>query len=460
MRKIFYLALIITACRCFAFAVVLESGPSQTFTLDSYIQAYVKNSPELVRQYNALRAAEIAHQNIVMGLFLPTAGASAGTTLLSNDTSGLRFDNPYDASLYVNWNIFNSGRDYMAYIKQKNALEISRMRFKNYLQDTVLAAIRVFYDLKLKERLTEVALRDLADKKDQLEMTTLLYRDGQRSYTDLLFAENNYKDSQLRLATGQADYMNTLISFNNLIGRGINAPAELIYELNAAPENISSTFEEDLKIAIAYREDINAAILRLHNSKIDEKLAVMNNLPTITAGFGYANTATDIFGNASNSQNYSVGLSLNVPIGFLWINHYNDIRISKMELVNSYMDFESLYRNIQADISRTRTSLTLDFTGMEISANNLKISEERLNITRAKYNDGAVSLLELSTAQDQYLSSQIADNTYRYNLQLSQYQYRRMLGLDIYDTSALVFDTREFADNKIKQIDRDFLNKR
>ncbi|MDR0734877.1 MAG: TolC family protein [Elusimicrobiota bacterium] len=452
-------ALIFCAGSAVAFSLTANASAPQkeTFTLDGYIRAYIKNSPAAVQDFNALKTAEINFRNRTVNLFLPSAGASAGATLLTKNES-LHFDGPYDASLYVNWNIFNSGRDYLAYKKQKNLLETSRMRFKNSLQELALSAIKTFYDLKRKESLLEVAARDLEEKLEQYEMTRLLYRDGLKTYTDFLQSENTLKNAELDMEQKTADYNSSLINFNNQIGREIMSAAKLDYEIETAPEFYQTSFDDDLQTAVANREDVNREILNFQNAKIDNKLTLMNNLPMLSAGFNLGNNTDDIFGARGNRTDYSVSLSFSVPIGFLWIDKYNDVRVSKMDLINNYMDFEKLFRNIKENIFNVRNSLKFQLTSIDISKNNLKIAQERLDIARAKYNEGNADSWELYNAQEQYLSALIRDTNLKYDYQLNIYSYKRALGLDIYDESKLVLDNKDFTDDTIKRVERGFLS--
>jgi outer membrane protein TolC len=439
-------------------ALIINDSKPASFTLDSYLKEYIVNSPDLVSDYNALKTAEINFKNNIIDLFLPSAGFSAGTELMSKNNPGLHFDNSYNSSLSVDWNIFNSGRDALAYKKAKNNLEVAQMRFKNSLQELALSAIKTFYDLKRKESLLEVSKNDLKDKQEQFEMTQLLYNDGLKSYTDFLQSENTLKNAQLNFEKSIADYNSSLISFNNKIGREIMSPARLDYEINSAPELYTTSFEEDLQTAIANREDINREILNFQNAKIDDKLKLMNNLPMLNAGFALNNSTNDIFGSRDNRTDYSVGLSLNFPIGFFWLDKYNDVRVSKMAIINEYMSFENLFRQIKENIFDVRNNLKFQFAGIEISENNLKIAKERLDITRAEYNDGNENSYSLSLAQENYLSALISDTNYKYDYQLGKYSYQRALGLDIYDADKFVSYNKDFVEGKIKQIERDFLS--
>ncbi|MDR1123762.1 MAG: TolC family protein, partial [Elusimicrobiota bacterium] len=300
--KISALSTVMVFCAVFAGALSVAAPAQQdagAFTLDGYIRAYIKNSPAVVQDSNALKTAEIAYQNQTINLFLPSSGASAGATPLTKGESP-HFDGPYDAGLYVNWNIFNSGRDYLAYIKAKNTLQTARMRFKNAMQDRVLAAINLFYKFQLQEKLLESARRDLADKREQYEFTSLLYRDGQKSYTEMLYSENNLKDSELRMARAEADFASSLMSFNNAVSRAADAPAKLDYELEETDAPQDASYDEDLQTAVKNREDINSAILRLHNAQIDRKLTLINNFPSLTADFSFNNNTRDVFGARQN----------------------------------------------------------------------------------------------------------------------------------------------------------------
>ena len=457
MRKILLSALLLVLAT-FSYSVTVKNDTDNIYTLDRYINLYLQNSPEVVNAFNDLAKAELNFKNNFIKLFLPSANFNANTVLTSKENHGFHLDNPYDASLNLNWNLFNSGKDYLAYLQYKNNLKLARLNFDNKLQDIVLNAIQTFYDLKLKESLLTVADNDLKSKKDQLETTRQLYKAGLNNYTYFLQGENNYKSAQLSAKQKQANYEKSKMTFNTAIGRAPDAEAILEDNLKELAPLYTTSYDEDLSVALLNRQDINQKILTLQNDKISKKITTLQNMPALQAGFSLSNNSQDIFGARSNHTNYSLGLSLNVPIGFVGVDNYYNIQISKLDLVNSYMGFEDTLRSIRQKVLNIRTELALQFESIKISEGNLKIAKERLEITTKKYNVGQADALDLADAQNTYLSAQINDTTYRYDYQLNQYSYKRALGLPIYDLNTFNVGN-SFTDNKIKQIDTQFLNK-
>ena len=458
MRKIFLvLALLIWAVS--GNAEIIKTDTNNKFTLDEYIRLYLQNSPEVINTFNALKKAEINFKSKFIDLFLPSANLSANTEITSKDTPGIHLDNPYDATLSLNWNLFNSWKDYLTYLQQKNTLKLARISFENTMQDIALKAIETYYDLKLKESLLLVADNDLISKKQQFDTTTSLYKAGLQNYTSYLQGDNNYKSAQLSAKQKRATYEKSRIIFNNAIGRAPEEEVVLNYNLGEMAPLFISSYEEDLHTALLNRYDINQKIITLQNENLGHKITSLRNLPSLNAGFSLGNSTSDIFGDRSKYTNYSLGLSLNVPIGFLGINNYYNIKLSEINLTDSYMNFEDLLRNIRKKVLDTRTELTLQEESIKISEGNLKIAKERLEITKKKYDIGDATALELADAQNAYLSAENSTTTYRYDYQLSQYSYKRILGLPIYDVSKLKLN-EEFVNNKIKQIDQQFLKKK
>lgn len=457
MRKILLLALLLIQAT-YAYSITVKDDTDNTYTLDRYINLYLQNSPEVINAFNEMTKAELNFKNNFIKLFLPSANFNTNTVLTSKGNTGFHLDNPYDTSLNLNWNLFNSGKDYLAYLKQKNTLKLARLNFDNKLQDIVLNAIQTFYDLKLKESLLTVADNDLKSKKDQLETTRQLYKAGLNNYTYFLQGENNYKSAQLSAKQKQANYEKSKMVFNTAIGLPPESKVILEDNIKELVPLYTTSYNDDLELALSNRQDINQKILTLQNDKISKKITTLQNMPALQAGFNLNNNSRDIFGQNSNHTNYTLGLSLNIPIGFIGIDNYYNIQISKLDLVNSYMDFEDMVRTIRQKILNIRTELALQFESIKISEGNLKIAKERLEITTKKYNVGQADALDLADAQNTYLSAQINDTTYRYDYQLNQYSYKRALGLPIYDLGT--FNIKEdFANNKIKQINKQFLDK-
>ena len=430
------------------------------YNVDSYIKLYAQNSPSLAQSWYRLEQAKLTFRNKFIDLFLPSANYSAGTELYSKQNQKLRFDNDYNGSLSVNYNLFNSFKDISAFQQQKNTLEMAQIAYDNTLQDTVLEAIQQFYNLKLQESLLSVTKNDLKQKEEQYNMTKALYRAGMKSYSTLLQSENTFKKAELNLKQRQSSYDSLKMAFNIAVNAGPLDDVSLDYELPPLPPLFKTTYEEDLNTAINNREDFQRQILTLRNQKIDSSLTKRNNLPSVQADFSLSNTSHDYFGANSNHTDYSLGVNLRIPIGFLFVNNINRIKISELSLRGDYMGFEALLRSVKQKVFETRNQLKLELEGVNLSANNLKIAKERLAITLNQYNSGETSLLELNDAQEEFFSTQVNDVNYRYKYQLSQYSYKRTLGLPIYDVSGLALDFNSYTDKKIKETDRNFLNRK
>ena len=255
MRKFVLVCLLLIVAMLGGHYTFAFEEANNIFDLDRYINLYLQNSPEVVNAFNDLAKAELNFKNNFIKLFLPSANFNASTVLTSKENHGFHLDNPYDASLNLNWNLFNSGKDYLAYLQYKNNLKLARLNFDNKLQDIVLNAIQTFYDLKLKESLLTVADNDLKSKKDQLDMTTSLYKAGLRDYTSFLQGDNNYKSAQLSAKQKQANYEKSKMTFNTAIGRAPNAEAILEDNLQELAPLYTTSYDEDLSVALLNRQD-------------------------------------------------------------------------------------------------------------------------------------------------------------------------------------------------------------
>lgn len=443
--------LVFSACFIFAAFPLFAEDSAQTFSLNQYIKAFINNSPAVAKEYNNLKKQELVLENDFISFFLPSASFGAGTQILSQNTGGVKINNPFDFSLSADWNLFNSFKDYLKYKQQNNNLKTAQIAFTNKLQDKVLEAINIYYNLKLKESLLAVAQSDLNDKKEMAELTAYLYKNGLRGYSDLLQSENTFKNAQLLFEKQKADYTTALIIFNNQIGRDISAPAKLEHNIDSVSAYTLPEYEEDFKTAMLNRQDITTGILELQNAEIAETLTKKENAPSVKSGLLFNNYSKDLFSRADNHSDYSLAVRLNIPIGFFWIDKANSNKIARLELLNNNLDFESLIREVREKVSSARTAILLDSSALEISSNNLKVAKERLDITRRKYNDGQTSATELARAQEAYLSAQIDETNYKYNYHLDTFQYKRALGLAIYDETELNFNPDSLIKQKIKQ---------
>ncbi len=126
-------------------------------------------------------------------------------------------------------------------------------------------------------------------------------------------------------------------------------------------------------------------------------------------------------------QNYNLALQLSLPIFQKNQRNINKqtAQISKDQLT---IQKDEIVLNIEKNINDICLEVVNQFTRIEISKVSERAAKESLELTQTSYENGAVPVIQLIDAQNNYLQSQLASETANYSFLLSIIQLERSIG--------------------------------
>lgn len=419
-------------------ALVPEKSPQTHFTRDSYIRAFLSNSPRVKSEHNTLLNAKATYQNAFTEAFLPSFSVSAAADKNYSRPDNIRswnelrhFDSNAQAS--GTWNLLNSGKDSLAYQNASLAYEIAQISFDAFIQETVLSAVQTYYDLLLNQKLVEVYQADLEINRKQYEQDKVLYDNGLKTRSDLLSSETNYRSSQLSLFSAQNDYANALTAFNI----ALNQPTETEITLD---ETLDKTLvplpslDTDLTQALAQRHDVRERRLQLKQSDIAFKQGKLNTLPSLFVDL-FGSTGRGLNGHELWNYNYGVAAGITFDLGFFYLDKYRTRQNLSRTHDNAYLSFEQFLRSMRDNVVQTRNALALKMQSMEISDLRLQAATQKFEATQTKYKNGLMSATDLTVAQQAMVSAQIEHARLLTDLEIMKLRYQYAIGQNIFDYS-------------------------
>lgn len=419
-------------------ALAPERSPQTYFTVDSYIRAFLANSPQVKAEHNALLSARATYQNAFIEAFLPsfTVSATADKTYSRPDNihswSELRrLDS--DARASGTWNLLNSGKDRLAYQSASVSYEMAQIAFDAFIQETVLSAVQTYYNLLLNQKLVEVHQADLEINRKQYEQDKVLYDNGLKTRSDLLSSETNYRSSQLTLFSAQNDYANALTAFNI----ALNQPAQTDITLNDALDKTViplPSLEDDLTHALADRHDVRQRRLRLKQQDIEFKQGKLNTLPSLFVDL-FGSTGRGLNGHEVWGYNYGLSAGISFDLGFLYVDKYRTRQNLRRSHENAYLSFEQFLRSMRDNVVSSRNALLLKMQSLEISDLRLQAATQKFEATQTKYKNGLMTATDLTVAQQSMVSAQIEHARLLTDLEMAKLRYRYAIGQNIFDYS-------------------------
>ena len=417
-------------------ALTPSALPQTHFTLDSFIWQYLQKSPEVASRKNRLLSAHATYQNAFTEAFLPSFSVSATT-----DKTYTRPDHIHSwnelrhwdsrANASGTWNLLNSGKDSLAYQNASLSYEIAQIAFDAFMQETVLSAVRMYYDLLLNQKLVEVYQADLEINRKQYEQDKVLYDNGLKTRSDLLSSETNYRSSQLSLFSAQNDYANALTAFNI----ALNQPTETEITLDETLDKTVTSLpplDTDLTNALAHRHDVRERRLQLRQQDIAFKRDKLDTLPSVFVDL-FGTTGRGLSGHEQWNYNYGVSAGVTFDLGFFYLDKYRTRQNLIRTHENARLEFEQFLRSLRDDVVQTRNALSLKMQSMEISQLRLQAATQKFEATQTKYKNGVMSATDLTVAQQAMVSAQIEHARLLTDLEITKLRYQYAVGQNIFE---------------------------
>ncbi len=420
-----------------------ETPSSVTLTLQQAVDYALKHSRDIESaKYDVDISEKTVWETIASGL--PHVNGSASlddnlklmTTLIPAEmfggpagtyipvTFGSKYNSSYGATATTS--IFNA--TYLIGIQTaKLASKISETQLKRTELDVKQNVMSTYYMILVSKELLKVLNANLANMNEILESTKASVRVGMAEATDadqmasnISFLENSV------LAMGR-----TLEYDYNLMRLQLGLAPGTEFVMTDSIESIVNSINVDQLLASEFRLENNLDYQLLENSvKMSElglKSAKASTLPSLSGSVYYLQTGQ---GNKLGSMEwypYSVaGLQLSVPI-FGFGERNSKIQKARLSLMKSQNEKESVSETLTISEKQVRFNLINTTEQFKSQKNNIEIAGRILLSVQNKFKQGMVSSLDLTQANDNYLSAQSAYFTALQNLLMSKLAYDKLL---------------------------------
>lgn len=378
--------------------------------------------------------------------FYPQLSLSASQIGYGYSTAGKLIESPYrwDTDTYsgaftANLNLFNSFRDTKAVQRGRTGIESADQATRERLADLRLGVVQSYFSLLKQRRLTEVHLSFLGQRREILKQAEALYRDGSRSYTELLAARSQVRSQELALSEIRFETLQQNLRFASLLGLETGEevePADIRGDLQPAP-----AVERSLALAQASRPDLLRMKAALRESDLAVQSAVLNDLPALRVdGFYTKNLAQygqpqALWTNRDHLEEngtWNLGASLTYQFfqGFAGMAQTGMARDSREKI---RLALEEAGRNAEMEVRLACLRLQQDLTAFELNDALNAASHQNLAEVRKRYRQGVSSLLEVTGAATDALQADTSRLTAFYDYQVDLAKWKKAVGSKIGD---------------------------
>jgi len=279
----------------------------------------------------------------------------------------------------------------------------------------LLEVDNAFFSTLESQSVLEVAEQTVRARQLVFEQTQALATNKMRSELDVSFASVDYDQAKILLAKAQMDVQAGFAVFSTVLGE----PRAKTYHLSDEPlaayvtNNSSSLILE----ALAQRPDLLQSRYQRDAAQEFARAQGKLNYPTLSALGAAGEVAT---GNSHLGPDYAAaGVNLTLPLyeGGLNAGLRREAQLRARAADEALRDQED---NVARDVQITSLNLDYAWQRLALTEELLRNANQALELSQARFKGGISSIIELSQAELNQTSAQIATAAARYQYQIQR----------------------------------------
>ena len=392
----------------------------------------VANHPQLsAAQLNASAASQVPlelHANFepVLSGALTGVGADAGSRLAAGALNNPVVYNRIGTGLLLNQLVTDFGR---------TGSLVDSARFHAQAQDQVTEATRAqillivnraYFGALKAEAVLKVAQQTVSARQLVADQVATLARSNLKSTLDVSFANVNLADARLLLASAQSNVQSAYADLATAIGLpGQYAQGGFTLEPEPLPDALPDKVDSLINDAVRDRPELQGLRLEENAAQRFAQAEKDLKLPTVSvaASAGFAPVA-----NVQVPGRYgAIGVNVSIPI---FNGHLYRARQTEAELRAKAADqnVNDLANRVVRDVRVAYLSASTAFDRLALTAQLLDQARLALDLAQRRYDLGLGSIVELSQAQLNVTSAEIAGSSAQFDYQAQRASLSYQIG--------------------------------
>jgi outer membrane protein len=395
-----------------------------------------ENNVQNIASDNAIRTASNSVRQ-ARAAVLPTLNFSAGQNKRSGQNvgqSGTLVDYVSDWGYSTNFSsqvtLFDAGKMF-ADVKTAKANLAASQAAEVSTEYNISQQVKVAYNSVLAAKESEEAARaQLATAQLQLQTSIAKVNAGAANVSDSLNSVVLVGNAQLAVLTAQNNFRTQSAALTRLVGTNYFVTAQLADTVDHLLSPIDSATIMDWALSGPAVRQSAAQINALSAARRSAKTAY---LPTVTASFSYGGNGTRaIYGLSNDPFPYSksINISLNYNIFNRW-QRENQIATATVNLENAQAQARDTRLAAQQNVVTALAALRNAEAAITVQQTNVRASQEALRVVTQRYNLGASTLLDVTTAQQNLANAQQQLIQARLNYRNARAQIEATIGRDL-----------------------------
>nr|WP_293296917.1 TolC family protein [Allomuricauda sp.] len=387
--------------------------------------------------------------------YMPNLTASGSGTYVDPDAAANSLGQSPEFSttgnITLNQTIFSESANANITI-QKKLRQAQQENFNAAQLDAIFNASSSYFTALILNANMQIQVSNLELTKKNLQIAEQNYNAGESGKSDMLRFRSEMAQNRLALIQAVNSLEQGYVSLNQLINNDVGArigveEVELSdgvferYNYNEFSDLLDNPHIREHFIAFLIEEaKKNAPELRSINYNMEAierniKLSGLGRfLPTVGIQGQYNRTfnrsgagSEPLEGFTLLDDNYNVGLNISLPLINQNRNNINR-QTAVIQKEQLQINKENTELAMAANVRNAVLNVINEMANMELSKVSEEAAKESLELTQSGYSNGAVNIIQLLDAQNNYLSAQLSKTTAVYNFLINALQLERYLG--------------------------------
>jgi outer membrane protein len=291
--------------------------------------------------------------------------------------------------------------------------------------DILLVTVRAYFAVLRSNSVLQVAQQTVTARQLVSDQITALFNSQLKSQLDVSFANVNLADAQLLLSQAQNDVK----SDEAALAAAIGLPAQTSFSLSeeSLPGPLPDQVEPFVQQALQDRPELKD--LRLEQSAAERFVRAERALKYPTVGVAGTAGLVPVADAAVPGRYGAIGLNVNIPVFNGGLFHARETEAELRAKASAQRVIDSVNR-ITRDVKVAYLNAQTAFERLGLTAKLLQNAQLALDLARGRYDLGLNSIVELSQAQLNLTSAQIANTS-------AKYDYQAQRGIVDYEIGAL-----------------------
>ena len=333
---------------------------------------------------------------------------------------------------------------------QKSLAKAQKEGFNTDVLDTIFTASNAYFNILILKSNISIQLRNLALTNKNLEIAEENFEVGQAGKSDMLRFRSEKSQNTQSLVEAINELEKGFITLNQLLNNPMNLKIDV---KNASLNNeifknynydffikfLDSSEQNEYFVEFLVGEALNNAPelkqLNYNLKAVERRIKLFKRLrymPLVSLE-GQYNNEFDRSGKGTSQfldipdDSYNVLLNISFPIFNRNLNILNKQR-STLQKRQIIFDTKNTELSVSSNVRNSVLDLVNQISNIELSAISEEAAKEALELTQTSYSNGAVTIVQLLDAQNNYLDAQLAKSNAIYNYLITMLQLERSIG--------------------------------